>query len=160
MEITTASAQATQTLGQDIGTRLVKQKNKHNTAIVLALRGELGSGKTTFVQGLARGLGIAGRILSPTFIFVREYKLTNSKNFTAFYHFDLYRMVDTKEIADLNLSELFAEPQKIICIEWPEKVGKILPENTVYFNFHSTGSFEHIITIEDKQKIITLNSYD
>lgn len=86
---------------------------------ILALSGELGSGKTTFAQGFARGLGIKEKIISPTFIIIRQYP-------TNFYHIDLYRVENFQE---LGLEEILANPNNIVLIEWAEKI-KDLPKNT------------------------------
>lgn len=94
---------------------------------MLCLYGNLGSGKTTFVQGLAKGLGIKKRILSPTFIMMRQYG--------NFYHVDLYRAENEKGIEGLGLSEIWSDHANIIAIEWPEKIEKILPVDCLKIKF-------------------------
>jgi len=95
---------------------------------VVCLHGDLGSGKTTFVQGLAQGLGITQKIISPTFIIVRLYEIDkgSSKNF---YHIDLYRVETEHDIAGLGLVELMNDKENIVVIEWPEKIASLLPQN-------------------------------
>lgn len=104
---------------------------------ILALYGELGSGKTTFVQGLAKELGIDQRIVSPTFIIMRSY----DKNF---YHVDLYRTETGKDIEGLGLQEIMGDNDSIVVIEWPEKIEKLLPERTkrMYFTYRSDNERE------------------
>lgn len=96
---------------------------------IIGLHGDLGSGKTTFVQGLAEGLGITKRIISPTFIIMRTYEI-KSKNKTVgiknFYHVDLYRVENEKDIEGLGLLEIMQDSENIVAIEWPEKIEHLL----------------------------------
>src|SRR5258708_7006213 len=108
---------------------------------VIALHGDLGSGKTTFVQGLAKGFGIEKKIISPTFIIMRTYKIDGEGNKKFFYHVDLYRITDQRDIDGLGLPELLEDAQNIIVIEWPEKIEKILPEIKVDL-FFAYGNVE------------------
>lgn len=93
---------------------------------VVALSGDLGAGKTTFVQGLALGLGIKDPIQSPTFVLLNLYK--------GLYHFDLYRLKDEADFTSLGFEEYFHK-DGICVIEWPERIAKILPAGTVYIEF-------------------------
>lgn len=109
---------------------------------VLALHGELGSGKTCFVQGLAAALGVAQPVHSPTFNLISEYagRLT-------LYHVDLYRLRSAREAGDIGLDEyLFADG--VTAIEWAEKADALLPPHTVRISF-SPGEKENerIITV-------------
>lgn len=111
---------------------------------VLALFGNLGSGKTTFVQGFAKGLGIKQRIISPTFIIVRTYKL-EVKNF---YHIDLYRIETQKDIHGLGLEEVLNNSQNIVTIEWAEKIRDLLPEKRIDINFEYVSENKRRIRIK------------
>jgi tRNA threonylcarbamoyladenosine biosynthesis protein TsaE len=93
----------------------------------------LGSGKTTFVQGLAKGLGIKDKILSPTFVLMKNYKIPSTNK--QFYHIDCYRIKQAQDLSALGLEKLFLNPQNIIAIEWAERIKKILPEDTIVLNF-------------------------
>lgn len=94
---------------------------------VIALTGELGAGKTIFVQGFAKGLGIKDRIISPTFVFIRQHKIPSRT--TILYHIDLYRLENLKDFGELGIEEIWLNPNNIILIEWSEKVEKVLPKN-------------------------------
>ena len=107
---------------------------KLGTNNVIALDGSLGAGKTTFVQGLAESLGIKRRVLSPTFVFLRSYKLEN-QNFAVFHHFDLYRCKRLEEVRSTGLEEILLDKNCLIAIEWPEVAKEILPENAVWLKF-------------------------
>lgn len=99
---------------------------------VLCLYGDLGSGKTTFVQGLAEGLGVKGRVISPTFILMREYKLPRAiKGVEHLYHLDLYRIDTLDEVKSLGFEEIWGKIGNIVVIEWAEKIKKILPKARV-----------------------------
>jgi len=128
----TYSAAQTKNLGKRISQKILKSFINKG-AVVISLKGDLGSGKTTFIQGLAMGLGIKHRILSPTFVLMKKYKIPNTKK--QFYHIDCYRIKKAQDLSTLNLEKLFLNPQNIITIEWAERIKKILPKNTIIFEF-------------------------
>lgn len=117
---------------------------------IIALYGELGGGKTTFVQGLAKGLGIERRIISPTFVIVRTYKL-KLQNAKAFYHIDLYRTESKNDIDGLGIGEIMNDPKNIVAIEWAEKMKSLLPERRIDIHFDYTDENKRKITIKNKQ---------
>ena len=127
--IVTKSVQQTRELGEKVARELTGGS-------ILVLYGELGSGKTTFVQGLAKGLGIKKRVISPTFIIIRSYALKSQK-LKFFYHIDLYRVEDQEDLQGLGLEEILADPQNIIAIEWAENLGDLLPKKRwdVWFEY-------------------------
>ncbi len=135
MEITTKSAQETFELGKKIGSSLKGGE-------ILAFVGNLGAGKTTFIQGLASGIGIKGKIISPTFILMRKYN--------NFYHLDLYRLEgDIKhEVENLGLFDIWENKNNIITIEWAEKIKDSLPKNTTFINFENLEENKRKITIK------------
>lgn len=103
---------------------------------VLALFGDLGSGKTTFMQGLAKGLGIKQRIISPTFILQRSYKVKSSQEqgIKHLHHLDLYRLKGKRDIQGLSLSELFRN-DSVVAIEWADKIKDLLPQQHIEIHF-------------------------
>lgn len=134
----TFTAKETQKLAGDILTVLIKKSPK-DRALVLALQGDLGSGKTTFTQGLAKFLKIKDRVKSPTFVIMRNYKLL--------YHIDAYRLNKPEEILDLGWSEIISNPKNIVVIEWPEKIKKFLPKQTIYLKFKFINETQRKIKI-------------
>lgn len=117
MEITTKNAKETYQLGFKIGS-LLKELQKEDSAFTIGLEGDLGSGKTTFVQGLSQGLGIHTPIPSPTFTIVRQYAV-NISSPKQFHHIDLYRLDgNIKEIKNLGLDDIFSSPSNIVAVEW------------------------------------------
>jgi tRNA threonylcarbamoyladenosine biosynthesis protein TsaE len=132
-KITTKSIKETQKLGQDIAKNILELPARKG-ATVLGLHGNLGSGKTTFLQGFAKGLKIKEKILSPTFVIQKRFKLKD-RNFKNFYHIDCYRLKDHKDILSLDFKKIVENPENIIALEWPEKIKKVLPKNTIIINF-------------------------
>jgi tRNA threonylcarbamoyladenosine biosynthesis protein TsaE len=127
INITTNSAKQTQKLGEKFAQEILLSRTSQKTATVLGLSGNLGGGKTTFLQGFARGLGIKEKILSPTFVIMKRFK--------NFYHIDCYRLKDEKDILELGWKEIISNPKNIVAVEWPEKIQKVLPQNTIFINF-------------------------
>jgi len=101
---------------------------------VLALRGPLGSGKTTFVKGLARALGVRTRVKSPSFVVAAPYPVKR-RGIKNFYHFDLYRLRSGRELGPLGFREIIRDRGNIVAIEWPEVARRLLPGKTRYLNF-------------------------
>lgn len=120
-------------------------------AIILGLIGELGSGKTTFLKGFAKGLGIKEKILSPTFIIMKRFSISHSF-FRNFYHFDCYRIEKPKELLILGFEKIISDPKNIICLEWAEKIKKILPQNNLIIKFDFINSKTRKIIINQNPK--------
>ncbi len=99
-------------------------------ANVLALKGDLGAGKTTFVQLLAQELGVRERITSPTFVIMKSYAIPKHPHFSTLVHIDAYRVEDNNEMRVLGFDEVVSNPANLVCIEWPEKIADLIPENT------------------------------
>jgi tRNA threonylcarbamoyladenosine biosynthesis protein TsaE len=139
----------TQQLGFDFAKKL-------KGSSVVALHGNLGSGKTTFVQGLAKGLGIEKHLISPTFIIMRTYEIQvkNQKSkvksaiqkLKMFYHVDLYRIESERDVEGLGLLEIIDDSENIVVIEWPEKIEKVLPKDRIDI------FFEYVE--DDRRKIV------
>lgn len=103
---------------------------------VLALDGDLGTGKTTFVQTLARELGVAEAVTSPTFTIMRRYETTD-RRWQQLVHIDAYRIDDLTELAPLKFDEILVESTTLICIEWATQIQEALPEHTYWLRFSS-----------------------
>lgn len=98
-------------------------------ATVIALSGDLGAGKTTLVQEMARHLGIGQDLQSPTFVIYKIYKTdTDSFPWKNLIHGDMYRLENADEIRLLGWDQLISDPENLVCIEWPEKVMEAIPE--------------------------------
>lgn len=96
---------------------------------VLALTGDLGAGKTTFTQGFAKGLGIKEKIISPTFVLIRQHKIPDNNK--VLFHVDLYRLNNMKDLKQLGLEEIWSDPKNIVLIEWADKIKNLLPKEVI-----------------------------
>ena len=105
-----------------------------NVGTVLALQGDLGAGKTTFTQGLAKALGVTETVTSPTFVIEKIYKLDHQA-FDHLIHIDAYRLEQSSELARLGWQDILSNPRNIIAIEWPEKVADIMPKDQRVLKF-------------------------
>lgn len=95
---------------------------------VVALSGEMGAGKTTFIQSLCKALGVPTEVTSPTFALVNEYFTQDGESI---FHFDLYRIEDPQELFDLGYEEYFFSGDRCF-IEWPEKAGHLIPDGALH----------------------------
>jgi len=139
MKILTNSPGQTKKAGEVLSKEIIKTKLSKG-ALIIGLEGDLGGGKTTFLQGFAKGLEIKEKILSPTFVIMRRFKIrvnscSNLCKFANFYHIDCYRIKKSEEILDLGFREVMSNPRNIIAIEWAEKIKKILPKDAIWVNF-------------------------
>ena len=148
MRFETFFPKQTQVLAKLLAQEILVAKIKNKNSLVLALQGDLGGGKTTFAQGFLRGAGIRKKITSPTFVLVKTYNLKPA-TYNKIYHIDCYRLKTAKEILDLGLKDILANPENIILIEWPEKIKKHLPKNHILVEFkHGKKENERIIVIK------------
>jgi tRNA threonylcarbamoyladenosine biosynthesis protein TsaE len=110
-------------------------------ATVVALHGDLGSGKTTFTQFVAQSLGVKEKVTSPTFVLIKNYKLKNTKLFSqsvcyeSLFHIDAYRLNNGDDLKKLGWQEIVSNPKNLVLIEWPERVSGIIPENAIKIGF-------------------------
>lgn len=141
LEIVTPDAAATQALGEALGAGL-------DGGLVIALHGDLGAGKTTFVQGLARGLGAGARVTSPTFVLINEYPAGRGLRLV---HIDTYRLgglaggtvygaaadeTTLDEAEALGLLDLLDDPAAVVAIEWAERIAPLLPADHLLIELH------------------------
>lgn len=134
MEYLSHSEAETESFGEALGKRLPP-------GTVLAFRGELGMGKTAFTRGLARGLGCAGRVTSPTFTIVNEYE-----GRIPLFHFDMYRLPDADALFDVGWEDYLGRGG-VCAVEWSERVDEALPEDTVWVSIARRPESEHFRTI-------------
>jgi tRNA threonylcarbamoyladenosine biosynthesis protein TsaE len=146
----TSTALETKNRGKELAKKILKEQAA-TKAQVLALRGDLGGGKTTFLQGFARGLGIKQKILSPTFVILKKFRIKHS-SFKFFYHIDCYRIKKPKEILDLGFKKIIADPKNIIAVEWSDRIKKLLPPNTIFISFEFYNKNKRKIKIKWPKK--------
>lgn len=139
MQKITESAAETKQLGTILGKQLAPNA-------VICLFGDLGAGKTTFIQGLAEGvLGVADTLVnSPTFTYLNIYK----GNLTL-YHFDLYRLRDADEFLSMGFDETF-DAGGVCCVEWAEKIAQLVPEDAIRIEIAHLGGDRRSFAITQK----------
>ncbi|MCL5004256.1 MAG: tRNA (adenosine(37)-N6)-threonylcarbamoyltransferase complex ATPase subunit type 1 TsaE [Patescibacteria group bacterium] len=119
-------------------------------AFAIALNGELGAGKTTFIKGLAKGLGIKEVITSPTYVFVRSYSfkpiIRQSFHKDALYHLDLYRLEnqDKKTLQSFGFDEILSDPKGIVVVEWAERLESSTYRSAINLDFNYLGKNRQI----------------
>ena len=137
IEFLSRSPEQTRRIGMRLGGEL-------KTGDVICLQGNLGAGKTTFVQGLAQGWGSMDSVSSPTFILVNEYRRANGE---LIFHLDAYRLETMPEAEELDLDSMLAEGALII--EWPEKLDGLIPAERLWINL------EHV---QEEQRQMRFNA--
>ncbi len=146
MKLVSKKISDTHKLAEKIAKDILKSGPHQKHARVVALVGNLGAGKTAFVQGFAKALGIKRHLPSPTFLIFRNYDLKLA-SFSRLYHLDAYRLSDAGELDVLDFDKVLADPKNIVLIEWADKVKEILPKDTIWLNFtHGRKETERIIT--------------
>ena len=128
--------------------------------VIIALEGNLGSGKTTFAQAFARAFGIKEKVLSPTFVLMKIYapnskfqipnskSKTNSFRFRHLIHIDCYRLNSPRELSHLGLRNLLKDKDAIILIEWADRIKKTLPKKAIWIKFrHGKKPNERVINV-------------
>lgn len=135
MEYLSHSPEETEHIGEMLGRRL-------RPGTVVAYRGGLGMGKTAFTRGLARGLGCAGRVTSPTFTIVNEYD-----GATPLFHFDMYRLGSSDELFGIGWEDYLTRGG-VCAVEWSERVDDAMPADTLWVDIaRGTDESDRIITI-------------
>lgn len=146
MEIITKNAQETKKIAALLAGEVLKKKTDLPHALVIGLVGKLGSGKTTFAQGFAKGLGIKGNVLSPTFVLMKQYALKKAA-FRNFIHVDCYRLDNQEELVPLGWRDMVKNPQNLILIEWADRVLAALPRSFIRITFNHLNETSRSIVI-------------
>ncbi len=130
MRLITYSARETEQLGKLLGREVVKSKLLISGALVIALYGNLGAGKTVFAKGFVCGVDAIGKVTSPTFLIVRRFPLRkNRARVKNLFHVDVYRIKRKKELYHIDFESMLADRKNIVIVEWPSKVRTSLPKS-------------------------------
>lgn len=137
MHISTSITQ-THSIAKEILAKL-SQNRPESRATVIICSGNLGSGKTAFVKGVAKALGIKERVTSPTFVIEKIYKIPalakKRFGFSHLVHIDAYRLKSPRELISIGFNEVIRDERNLVVIEWGEKVRKILPKKYKHLHF-------------------------
>lgn len=152
MEFITNSAEKTKELGRMLAEEVLVEmgKKERKGAQVICLEGELGAGKTTFTQGFLEGLGAPGPYTSPTFMIMKQYRVTwnterGAEKLREVYHIDAYR-VESEDVLELGWEEIAEDKNNIIIVEWSDRIREIIPDTAVKLRFSWID--------EDRRKIV------
>ena len=137
--LTIANADAMRELGRALGAACLAVRGK---ALIVALRGELGAGKTTLVSGVLNAIGIPGSARSPTYTLIEPYEVADRQ----FFHLDLYRLADPREVEALGLRDLLAF-NPVLLIEWPERGAGMIPPIDVEISIQYLGDDQREVTL-------------
>ncbi|MBI5913194.1 tRNA (adenosine(37)-N6)-threonylcarbamoyltransferase complex ATPase subunit type 1 TsaE [Candidatus Azambacteria bacterium] len=132
--IITKSAEETKAVAK-LFAEMIAQERTAQGAVVVALEGSLGAGKTTFAQGFAEGLGVKEKVKSPTFVLVHAHALKKKMRFKNFYHADCYRLESEKDVSAIGLDEAMRDPENIVLVEWARRIKKAMPKDTIRVTF-------------------------
>jgi tRNA threonylcarbamoyladenosine biosynthesis protein TsaE len=148
IEFISRSPEQTRRVGARLGMLL-------DSGDVIALEGDLGTGKTVLAQGIGIGWGATTALISPTFILIRRHTRNQDNDF--FYHIDLYRITSLAEAKDLGLEELLGDPRSVCVVEWAERAADLFPEESLWvtlrvldeqrrsLTFRANGDHHHAI---------------
>ena len=120
------------------------KKLKPRKAIIVALEGELGAGKTVFVKGMAKVLKVKTKIKSPTFNLMKHYLFKSG----VLYHLDCYRLKDHRDLKVFGIKEIFNNPKNIVLVEWSDRVKKILPTDHIKIHIDHISKNKRKITVD------------
>jgi len=123
---------------QSVAITLVESLQIGEHATLVTLSGELGAGKTTFTQGVAKAVGVAEVVTSPTFVIEKIYALEGQR-WERLVHIDAYRLNDPHELEVLGWSELLSDKGNLILLEWPERVTPIIPNTAIQIRIDIDG---------------------
>ena len=129
-----------------MGKKIVNMYN-NKEAVIFALSGQLGSGKTTFAQGFAKGLGVAEVVLSPTFVIMKSYVVLMGGR--RLYHIDCYRIHGIEDLVELGWENIVQDPNNIVLLEWSERIRHSLPDSTIAIDFRVIEQGKRTLTITE-----------
>ncbi|MBP0974203.1 MAG: tRNA (adenosine(37)-N6)-threonylcarbamoyltransferase complex ATPase subunit type 1 TsaE [Oscillospiraceae bacterium] len=139
----TTSPEETIALAEQIGAKL-------RPGDIIAYRGDLGAGKTTFTRGLAAGMGIKELVTSPTFALVHDYE-------GKLIHFDMYRIMDENELETTGFYD-YPQDECVFAIEWAENIEAALPPQTMFLTLERTGDESRHITLQGDERFADIGT--
>jgi tRNA threonylcarbamoyladenosine biosynthesis protein TsaE len=139
------SARETRRIAEEFALKL---SIKETRATVVGLIGELGVGKTLFVQRAAWVLGVRGRMLSPTFLIARAYPLPRRSSFKKLYHLDAYRIKNKRDLDNIHFFRILESSRAVVFIEWADRIRRYLPKDAYIIRMkHGKSSQERNIKL-------------
>ena len=152
-EVITRSPEETQALAAEIVQALAGVEGTRGTSTIVALQGNLGAGKTVFVKGVAQALGVEETVTSPTFVIEKKYKLGDHASWKYLIHIDAYRLEREEELDTVDWNHIATDPNNLIMLEWPEQVGRGVPDRAVWIEFEVVDDSTRILRIPTSIKL-------
>ncbi len=134
---------------------LERVDSAQGAAYVLALQGDLGAGKTTFTQALAKELGVEGAVQSPTYVLMKSYSIA-FKEFTKLVHIDAYRLEKPEEFAALKPASFLQDQEALVVVEWPERVQGELPKPNLTIQFSANDPADVASAANEEERYIEI----
>lgn len=131
---------------------ILRTCNQHG-ALLVNLKGDLGAGKTTLVQEIARQLNIQETVISPTYVIMKKYQISNDAMFKSLVHIDAYRLNSDDELSRLSWDEIISDSNNLIIMEWPEKVPTLSssPNISISLTHHNNDSRKMVLVRYTKE---------
>jgi tRNA threonylcarbamoyladenosine biosynthesis protein TsaE len=146
-EFLTFGSKQTKKAGASFAEEILEKSFPRKKAVLIGLTGNLGGGKTTFVQGFAEGMGIKGKVLSPTFVLVKKFPLEDAGKAKTLYHIDCYR-IGSKDLLSLGFKKIISDPKSVILVEWADRVKEIFPKGAFLVSFSFLSENKRMIKIK------------
>ncbi len=143
--ITSHSTEETAAYAQLVAADVLQKGRDEEMAMVLALTGALGAGKTTFTKAFVAACGVQETVTSPTFVIEKRYALSNQP-FLRLIHIDAYRLESAHELESIGFRSLLNDSSTLIVLEWPEKVAELVPSSARWIRFAHVSESERAIT--------------
>lgn len=131
--------------------KVLKERGEIGGALVAGFHGDLGSGKTTFVKGVAATLGVDEHITSPTFVILKKYLIPDAR-YKILVHVDAYRLESGQDLLPLGWEEIIEDKGNLVLVEWPEIVADVMPGDTIRINFEFVDENTRRIGIMNRNK--------
>jgi tRNA threonylcarbamoyladenosine biosynthesis protein TsaE len=145
---TTDSPEQSIRLGEEVGKRL-------RGGDIIAYRGDLGAGKTTFTRGLSMGLGLGDDVTSPTFTLVNEYRKADTK--LDLIHFDMYRISGAEDLETTGFYD-YLDGNNVLAVEWSENIADELPQDCIRINIERVDDSTRIITLDGDERFADIGN--
>lgn len=120
----------------------LSQSSRDHQAMIIALEGDLGAGKTTFVQAIAKYFGVTETVTSPSFVVMKQYNMNHSF-WNTFVHMDAYRIEHDQELHPLGFDEMINNTHAFVCIEWPSRIASLKPDITIQLSHEENSNEQH-----------------
>lgn len=143
-----ANAISTQKLAARVARMLCEPRGGRSNPLVIGIIGELGAGKTTFIQGFAKALNVEEKVVSPSFVLMKIFRLAPRKRLRHLIHIDCWRLKTPNDLKELGFLSFLQDPYAIVLIEWADRIRSLLPAHTVWVSLTHAALHKRKIVVE------------